>query len=137
MFADLFVGTLVFGQLADRFGRRLVFTAALLWYTAAAALLACQHSADQIIFFRFLAGIGAEAEIVTIGSYTTELVPANSRGRSFAFLQAIQFSAVPTVALIASYFVPAAPLGLEGWPVKSRATKSQYPVVLQCWEPRS
>ncbi|WP_375784671.1 MFS transporter [Bradyrhizobium sp. Pha-3] len=115
MFAGLFVGTLVFGQLADRFGRRVVFTGALLWYTAAAALLACQHSAEWIIFFRFLAGIGAGAEIVTIDSYTTELVPANSRGKSFAFLQAIQFSAVPTVALVAWYFVPTAPLGFDGW----------------------
>ncbi|KWV48443.1 MFS transporter [Bradyrhizobium macuxiense] len=115
MFAGLFVGTLVFGQLADRFGRRVVFTGALLWYTTAAALLACQHSAEWIIFFRFLTGIGAGAEIVTIDSYTTELVPANSRGRSFAFLQAIQFSAVPTVALVAWYFVPAAPLGFDGW----------------------
>ncbi|OAF06295.1 MFS transporter [Bradyrhizobium neotropicale] len=115
MFAGLFVGTLVFGQLADRFGRRAVFTGALLWYTAAAVLLACQHTAEWIIFFRFLTGIGAGAEIVTIDSYTTELVPANSRGRSFAFLQAIQFSAVPTVALVAWYFVPTAPLGIDGW----------------------
>ncbi|GLR89726.1 MFS transporter [Bradyrhizobium iriomotense] len=115
MFAGLFVGTLVFGQLADRFGRRVVFMGALLWYTAAAALLACQHSAEWIIFFRFLTGIGAGAEIVTIDSYTTELVPANSRGRSFAFLQAIQFSAVPTVALVAWWFVPTAPLGFDGW----------------------
>ncbi|WP_439406920.1 MFS transporter [Bradyrhizobium sp. DASA03076] len=115
MFAGLFVGTLLFGQSADRFGRRAVFTGALLWYMAAAALLACQHSAGRIIFFWFLTGIGAGAEIVTIDSYTTELVPPNSRGRSFASLQAIQFSAVPTVALVAWWFVPTAPLGFDGW----------------------
>ncbi|MES5482422.1 MFS transporter [Bradyrhizobium sp. INPA03-11B] len=115
MFAGLFVGTLVFGQLADRFGRRIVFTGALLWYTVTAVLLACQHSAEWIIFFRFLTGIGAGAEIVTIDSYTAELVPADARGRSFAFLQAIQFTAVPTVALAAWYFVPTAPLGVDGW----------------------
>jgi MFS transporter, putative metabolite:H+ symporter len=115
MFAGLFIGTFVFGQLADLFGRRAIFTAALLWYTAAAALMAFQQTAEWIIFFRLLTGIGAGAEIVTIDSYVTELVPASSRGRSFAFLQAVQFTAVPTVAFVAWYFVPLSPLGFDGW----------------------
>src|SRR5215472_13957388 len=35
LFAGLFIGTAVFGFVADRLGRRTIFTASLLWYSAA------------------------------------------------------------------------------------------------------
>ena len=41
-FAGLFVGTFFLGFLADRFGRRAIFTYALLGYTAASVIMACQ-----------------------------------------------------------------------------------------------
>src|SRR6185312_11205353 len=41
-FAGLFVGTMIFGFVADRFGRRTVFTYSLLWYMAASAVMAFQ-----------------------------------------------------------------------------------------------
>src|ERR1700732_2189318 len=34
-FAGLFIGTMVFSYTADRFGRRLIFTFSLLWYSVA------------------------------------------------------------------------------------------------------
>src|ERR1700722_1849993 len=37
-FAGLFIGTMVFGFAADRFGRRLIFTSSLLWYACATAV---------------------------------------------------------------------------------------------------
>src|SRR5215469_164529 len=36
LFAGLFVGTALFGFVADRLGRRVIFTASLLWYSVAA-----------------------------------------------------------------------------------------------------
>ena len=54
-------------------------------------------------------------ELVTIDTYLAELVPANLRGRAFAINQAIQFCAVPVVALLAWLLVPRAPFGLDGW----------------------
>ena len=38
-FSGLFVGTILFGSVADRFGRRTVFTYALLWYAAATLVM--------------------------------------------------------------------------------------------------
>src|SRR6202161_899256 len=35
LFTGLFIGTIACGFLADRFGRRTIFAASLLWYTAA------------------------------------------------------------------------------------------------------
>jgi putative MFS transporter len=114
-FAGLFVGSLFFGFLSDKFGRRFVFTYALLWYSISTAIMACQHSADGLLFWRFIAGIGVGVEFITIDCYLAELMPVRMRGRAFAFNQAMMFSAVPIVALLAWRLVPNAPFGIEGW----------------------
>ncbi|WGD52699.1 MFS transporter [Bradyrhizobium sp. CB1650] len=114
-FAGLFVGTFFLGFLADRFGRRAIFTYALLGYTAASVVMACQTSSEGLLFWRFLAGIGIGVEVITIDAYITELVPSWMRGRAFAVNQAIMFIAVPVVAFLAWWLVPLAPYGIDGW----------------------
>jgi len=114
-FAGLFLGALVFSQVADRFGRRAIFTAALLWYSAATLVMAAQSTALSIDLWRLVAGIGLGVEMVTIDSYVVELVPARARGRALAFNQAIQFVAVPVVAFASWALIPHHILGLAGW----------------------
>ncbi len=115
LFAGLTLGTLSAGALADRFGRRAIFTYALLGYTVMSLGMAFQTTAQDINVFRFLAGIGLGIEIVTINTYIAELVPKHVRGRAFACSQAFGFSAVPICAALAWLLVPHAPLGWEGW----------------------
>ena len=115
MFSGLFVGTALFGFVADRFGRRTIFTCSLLWYTAASVVMAFQQTGAGLLFWRFVAGVGVGVELVTIDTYLAELVPKKLRGRAFAYNQTIQFSAVPLIALLAWLLVPRAPLGLDGW----------------------
>jgi MFS transporter, putative metabolite:H+ symporter len=114
-FAGLFAGTFFLGFLADRFGRRSIFTFALLGYTAASVIMACQTTSSGLLLWRFLAGIGIGVEIITIDAYITELVPSWMRGRAFAVNQAVMFIAVPIVAFLAWWLVPLSPLGLDGW----------------------
>ena len=114
-FAGLFVGTFFLGFLADRFGRRSIFTYALLAYTAATVVMACQTTSGGVLLWRFLAGIGIGVEIITIDAYITELVPSWMRGRAFAVNQAIMFIAVPIVAALSWWLVPSSPYGVEGW----------------------
>jgi MFS transporter, putative metabolite:H+ symporter len=114
-FAGLFVGTFFLGFLADRFGRRAIFTWALLAYSAASVIMAFQNSAEGVLFWRFAAGIGIGVEIITIDAYITELVPSAMRGRAFAVNQAVMFIAVPVVAFLAWWLVPLSPMGLDGW----------------------
>jgi MFS transporter, putative metabolite:H+ symporter len=115
MFSGLFVGTALVSFVADRFGRRTIFTYSLLWYTIASAIMALQHGVFGLNLWRFISGVGVGVELVTIDTYLSELVPANLRGRAFAINQTIQFCAVPVVALLAWLLVPRAPLGLDGW----------------------
>jgi putative MFS transporter len=114
-FAGLFVGTFFLGFLADRFGRRAIFTWALLGYSAASVAMACQTASGGVLLWRFIAGIGIGVEIITIDAYITELVPSWMRGRAFAINQAVMFIAVPIVAALAWWLVPLSPYGIEGW----------------------
>lgn len=114
-FAGLFIGTIAFSQAADRFGRRLIFTWSLIWYSASTVAMACQSTADGLHFWRFISGIGLGVEMVTIDSYITELVTRQVRGKALAISQAIQFLAVPTVAIACYLLTPLSPFGLEGW----------------------
>ncbi len=68
IFSGLFIGTLGCGFLADRFGRRAIFTYSLLFYTAANLIMAFQTTAIGLNFWRLLAGIGIGVELVTIGT---------------------------------------------------------------------
>jgi MFS transporter, putative metabolite:H+ symporter len=114
-FTGLFIGTFVFGFIADKLGRRTVFTYALLWYSAAAVAMAFQTDATGLNFWRLMTGIGLGVELVTIDAYLSELVPSRVRGRAFAVNQIITYSAVPVVGFLAWQLVPLAPFGLDGW----------------------
>ena len=111
----MFVGTFFLGFLADRFGRRSIFTYALLGYTAATVAMACQTTSGGVLLWRFIAGIGIGVEIITIDAYITELVPSWMRGRAFAINQAVMFAAVPVVAALSWWLVPLSPYGVDGW----------------------
>jgi putative MFS transporter len=115
LFAGLFIGTIACGFLADRFGRRAIFTYALLWYAIANTFMAFQTTALGLNSWRFVSGLGIGVELITIGSYLTEFAPKHLRGRAFAICQAIGFTAVPVVAFLSYLLVPLAPLQIDGW----------------------
>jgi len=114
-FAGLFIGTLVFGFAADRFGRRTIFTYSLLWYTAGSVVMAFQTGPLGILVWRLITGIGIGVELVTIDTYIAELMPREIRGRAFTVNQVVQFSAIPVVALISWLLVARSPFGVDGW----------------------
>lgn len=114
-FVGLYLGTIGFSPIADRFGRRPIFTIALFWYASATVVMGLQSSAIWIILWRFVASIGVGMELVTIDCYLAELMPARYRGRAFALSSSIQFLSAPTVAVLAWLLIPGRHLGIEGW----------------------
>lgn len=90
-FMGLFIGASLLAPLADRLGRRLTFMVALAWYGLFSLLMATQSSAEGVIFFRFLVGIGLGIELVTIDTYLSEWMPTHLRNKAFAFAFFIQF----------------------------------------------
>ncbi len=114
-FSGLFIGTIFFSWLADYFGRRSIFTFALLWYSVCTLVMAFQDTAACVNTWRLIASIGIGVELVNIDTYLSELVPQARRGRAFAFNQTIMFIAVPVVALLAYLLIPTKPFGWDGW----------------------
>ena len=114
-FLGLFIGTALFGFVADRAGRRVIFMGSLLWYAAASAIMAFQHDAAGLNLWRLLCGIGVGVELVTIDTYIAELAPPKVRGRAFAFANVIQFLAIPAVAFLGWLLVPRTVFGMDGW----------------------
>ena len=114
-FAGMWVGTIGFGFVADRLGRRSIFTVALVWYSLATLVMAFQQTPETVCLWRFIAAIGVGLEQITIDTFLPELVPPAGRGKAFAYYQFIEFLVVPVVALLGWLLVPRAPLGLDGW----------------------
>ncbi|HVC61848.1 MAG TPA: MFS transporter [Acetobacteraceae bacterium] len=115
LFTGLFIGTIAFAFVADRYGRRAIFTYSLLWYSVCTLILAFQHTATGLNLWRLIGGVGIGVELVTIDAYISELVPKTSRGKAFAFQQGVGFLAVPTIAFFAWVLVPLSPFGVSGW----------------------
>jgi putative MFS transporter len=114
-FFGLFIGTFVFGFVADKYGRRAIFTYSMLAYCAATLVMAFQTTGFGVCLWRMIASIDIGVELVTIDTYIAELVPRHMRGRAFAFNQCVQFCVVPIVAFLSYLLVPQSPLGWDGW----------------------
>lgn len=75
------LGSLVFGYLTDRFGRRLFFFLSLSIYLAGVGLTAISWNLASVAVFRFITGAGIGGEYAAVNSAIDELIPARLRGR--------------------------------------------------------
>lgn len=105
-FAGMFAGTMLFGWVSDRFGRRATFAWSLIFYSLTTLFMSLSGSALAIDIWRLLAGVGIGVQIITIDAYVSEIAPAADRGRLIALSQAVTFTAVPVVAFLAAWLVP-------------------------------
>lgn len=115
VFVGMFIGVMVTGRLADRFGRRRVMLGAVAVYTVFSAVGAVSPDVWMVIGARFLAGLGIGPVLPLADSYLSDLLPARHRGRYTVWAYTIGFLGVPTVGLLARWLVPLSPLGLDGW----------------------
>ncbi|MFI9383407.1 MFS transporter [Kutzneria sp. NPDC052558] len=79
--AGAVLGSLGFGYLTDRLGRKKLFLVTLALYLAATVLTAFSFSPLWFFAMRFLTGAGVGGEYAAINSAIDELVPARLRGR--------------------------------------------------------
>jgi MFS family permease len=75
------LGSLVFGYLTDRYGRRLFFFVTLVTYLIGGLLTAFSWDLWSFAVFRFITGAGIGGEYAAINSAIDEMIPARVRGR--------------------------------------------------------
>jgi MFS family permease len=80
--AGAVLGSLVFGWLTDRLGRKRLFLVTLSVYLVATTLTAFSWGFASFAVFRFLTGAGIGGEYSAINSAIDELLPARVRGRA-------------------------------------------------------
>lgn len=114
-FLGMFIGAIVLGGLADRFGRKKAFMYNLAIYSIFSLLAAFSPNVGLLIFFRFVAGLGLGAEPPLCDAYLSELLPASQRGRYVAWAYTLAFLAMPVEGILAKILVPVQLFGLEGW----------------------
>jgi MFS family permease len=79
--AGAVIGSLVFGHLTDRFGRRTFFFISLAIYLLGVGLTAFSWDVWSFALFRFITGTGIGGEYSAVNSAIDELVPARLRGK--------------------------------------------------------
>jgi MFS family permease len=80
----ILVGALAGGRLTDRFGRRRLFVATLVWYAGFTVTTGLAPSLGAVYGFRFLAALGVGAEYSIVNAAIAEFIPARVRGRANA-----------------------------------------------------
>ncbi|MEU1131841.1 MFS transporter [Streptomyces sp. NPDC005900] len=114
-FIGQFIGSLLLGKIADRYGRRRAFLINLAIYSGFSLLGAFSPNAAWLIATRFFAGIGIGAEQSLSDCYLSDVLPAKKRGRYIAWAYTLAFCGVPAVGFAALWLVPLTPLGIDGW----------------------
>jgi putative MFS transporter len=114
-FIGMFLGALVLGRAADRFGRRGAFLLNLALYSVFSLLGAFSPNAVWLMVTRFFAGLGLGAELPLADAYLSDLLPAQRRGRYIAWAYTISFIGVPFVGFLAHSLFEITVLGLAGW----------------------
>ncbi|OJY46354.1 MFS transporter [Pseudonocardia sp. 73-21] len=99
--SGILLGALAGGRLTDRFGRRRLFVATLLWYAAFTVLTGLAPTLGVVYVLRFLAALGVGAEYAIINSAIAEFMPARVRGRANAIVMNFWPAGAVLAALLA------------------------------------
>ena len=81
------LGAVLAGTVADRIGRKQVFTITVLLYSISTGLCAVAWNYESLLLFRFLVGFGLGGELPVAATLMSEYAPARLRGRFIVLLE--------------------------------------------------
>jgi putative MFS transporter len=107
-FAGMFIGAAVSGRLADRYGRRGVFTTTLVVFSVGSLLSAVAPSFELLLVARLVAGLGLGGELPVAATLVSELSPRGQRGRMIVLLESFWaygtiLAGIVALTVVASY----------------------------------
>ncbi len=101
------LGAVLAGTLADRIGRKKVFTITVLLYSLSTGMCALAWSYESLLFFRFLVGFGLGGELPVAATLMSEYAPAHLRGRFIVLLESFWGVGWLVAACISYLAIPA------------------------------
>ena len=104
------IGAVIAGSIADKFGRKAVFSATVILYSIATGLCAVSWSYESLLIFRFFVGFGLGGELPVAATLMSEYAPTNLRGRFIVLLESFWGVGWIAAACIAYLFIP-----VYGW----------------------
>ncbi len=102
----MLLGGIVFGVLADKYGRVKVFTYTVILFAIGTALTGLATSIEQVYLFRFIAGIGAGGEYGIGMALVAEAWPKNKQGRASSYVSVGAQYGVILAALLSAIILP-------------------------------
>lgn len=105
-FAGMFVGSIISGNLSDRFGRKKILMASMAFWGVAGLLLSIAWSVESLFVFRFLLGVGLGAQVPIGITMLSELIPSRTRGKYLALYQAFLPVGVAGAGLLTYLVLP-------------------------------
>ncbi len=106
----MLLGGIIFGILADKFGRVRIFTYTVFLFAIGTALTGLATNIEQIYIFRFIAGIGAGGEYGIGMALVAEAWPKNKQGRVSSYVSVGAQIGVILAALLSAMILP-----ILGW----------------------
>ncbi|PKR85544.1 MFS transporter [Heyndrickxia camelliae] len=100
------VGALLFGILADKFGRKAIFMITLLFFSIGSGLSALAPTLGIFLILRFLIGMGLGGELPVASTLVSESVPTKDRGRVVVLLESFWAGGWLIAALISYFIIP-------------------------------
>ncbi|MGE8207489.1 MFS transporter [Heyndrickxia sp. NPDC080065] len=108
----MLVGGIIFGILADKFGRVRIFTYTIFLFAIGTALTGFATNIEQVYVFRFIAGLGAGGEYGIGMALVAEAWPKNKQGRASSYVSIGAQFGVILAALLSAIILPT--LGWRG-----------------------
>ena len=115
MYVGAAIGAPLLGRLADRYGRRRVIAALLLWLALTSLGASASGDLNGLTIFRALSGLAIGAYPPIVIAYLTDLLPPRRRGMLIFVM--VAFATVGPVAgvFLVRWLTPLQPLGIDAW----------------------
>lgn len=102
----MLIGGVIFGIMADKFGRVRIFTYTIFLFAIGTALTGLANNMEQVFLFRFIAGLGAGGEYGIGMALVAEAWPKNKQGRASSYVSIGAQYGVILAALISAMILP-------------------------------
>ena len=113
-FIGAFLGSIIYGVLGDKYGRRITFLTSLLGYGIVSIISAFSSNIIELGVLRFISYLSVGGEVAIVDTYLNEFIPAAKRGNWLSWMYTLAWTSSPVGALMVFAFAPSNFI-MPGW----------------------